>query len=111
MSFERAEIAIQSAEFEKLKKIVSSAFTTDADKFLKSIESNGMLVRQFEQVLDRGLLSKIGSGAVSGSEPAKELYGKMPASDQGQMREFYLTQLETVDTALRQKYKKIYRYS
>jgi hypothetical protein len=107
MSFERAEIAIQSAEFEKLKKVVSSALSENADKFLKSIESNGLLVRQFEQVLDRGLLNK----AVSGAEPAKELYGKMPASDQGQMREFYLTRLEQVDTALRHKYKKIYRYT
>src|SRR5438132_844769 len=107
MSFERAEIAIQSAEFETLKNMVSSALTKDADKFLKSIESSGILVRQFEQILDRGLLNK----AVSGTESAKELYGKMPASDQGQMREFYLTQLEKVDTALRQKYKKIYRYT
>ena len=107
MSFERAEIAIQSAEFEKLKKIVSSALTTDADRFLKSIENSGMLVRQFEQILERGLLNKV----VGGTESAKDMYGKMPASDQGQMREFYLTELEKVDTALRQKYKKIYRYT
>jgi hypothetical protein len=106
MSFERAEIAIQSAEFEKLKKVVSSALSESADKFLKSIEGNGLLVRQFEQILDKGLLNK----AVSGAEPAKDLYSKMPASDQGQMREFYLTRLEQVEPALRQKYKKIYRY-
>ena len=107
MSFERAEIAIQSAEFEKLKKLVNSALTDNADKFLKSIESRGILVRQFEDILQRGLLNM----AVSGTEPAKELYDKMPASDQGQLREFYLTRLEEVDPALRKKYMKIYRYS
>src|SRR6266404_3164370 len=107
MSFERAEIAIQSAEFERLKKIVSSAFTDNADKFLKSIERSGLLVRQIEEILDRGLLNK----AVSGAESAKDLYGKMPASDQGQFREFYLTRLEEVEPALRKKYMNIYRYS
>ena len=107
MGFEQAGIAVQSAEFEKLKKVVSSALAENADKFLGSVESNGLLIRQYEQILDKGLFNK----AVSGAESAKELYGKMPASDQGQMREYYLTQLEKVDTALRQKYKKIYRYT
>ena len=107
MAYEQAGIAIQSAEFEKLKKIVNSALTENAGKFLKSIESRGLLVRQFEEILQRGLLNN----AVSGAEPAKELYDKMPASDQGQMREFYLTRLEEVDPGLRKKYMKIYRYS
>src|SRR5258708_2619029 len=106
MAYEQAGIAVQSAEFEKLKKIVSSALTTDADKFLRAVESNGLLIRQYEEILNKGLFNK----AVGGTEQAKDLYGKMPASDQGQMREFYLTQLEKVDGALRQKYKKIYRY-
>ena len=107
MGFERAEIAIQSAEFTKLKDIVERALTVNAEKFLGSVENKGLLIRQYEQILDKGLLNK----AVTGAESAKELYGKMPGSDQGQMREFYLTRLEQVDTALRQKYKKIYRYT
>jgi hypothetical protein len=107
MGYEQAGIAIQSAEFTKLKDIVERALTVNAEKFLGSVESNGLLIRQYEEILNKGLLNK----AVSGMESAKELYGKMPASDQGQMREFYLTRLEQVDTALRQKYKKIYRYT
>ena len=106
MNFEQAGIAVQSAEFEKLKAIVNSALTENAEKFLGSVESNGLLIRQYEQILQKGLLNK----AVKGAESAQELYGKMPASDQGQMREFYLTRLEQVEPALRQKYKKIYRY-
>ena len=105
--FEQAGIAVQSAEFTKLKDIVERALTTDANKFLGSVENNGLLIRQYEQILDKGLFNK----AVSGTESAKELYGKMPASDQGQLREFYLTRLEQVEPALRQKYKKIYRYT
>ena len=107
MAYEQAGIAVQSAEFTKLKDIVERALTVEANKFLGLVESNGFLIRQYEKILDKGLFNK----AVSGAESAKELYGKMPASDQGQMREFYLTRLEQVDTALRQKYKKIYRYT
>ena len=33
-----------------------------------------------------------------------------PVSDQAQMREFYLSKLETVDQALRHKFKKLYQY-
>jgi hypothetical protein len=107
MGFEQAGIAVQSAEFAKLKDIVERALTVDANKFLGAVESNGLLIRQYEEILNKGLFNK----AVSGAEQAKELYEKMPAPDQGQMREFYLTRLEQVDTALRQKYKKIYRYT
>jgi len=38
------------------------------------------------------------------------LYQALPLSDQAQMREFYLSQLETVDIALRHKFKKLYQY-
>jgi hypothetical protein len=107
MGFEQAAIAVQSAEFTKLKNIVERALTTDANKFLGAVESNGLLIRQYEEILSKGLFNK----AVSGADSAKDLYGKMPASDQGQLREFYLTRLEQVDTALRHKYKKIYRYT
>ena len=41
---------------------------------------------------------------------AWQLYQALPLSDQAQMREFYLSKLETVDTALRHKFKKLYQY-
>jgi hypothetical protein len=74
---------------------------------MKSIESNGLLVRHFEEILNKGLLNKI----IAGSDSALELYKKMPASDQGQMREFYLTRIEEVDIEVRRKFQKIYAYS
>ena len=57
MGFEQAGIAVQSAEFTKLKDIVERAFTTDANRFLGAVESNGMLVRQFEEILNKGLFT------------------------------------------------------
>jgi hypothetical protein len=108
MAFEQASIAIQSTEFEKLKDLISKALNKDnVSKFMKSIESSSLLVRHFEEILNKGLLNKI----MSGSDSALELYKKMPASDQGQMRELYLTRIEEVDIEVRRKFQKIYAYS
>ncbi|MCU1311945.1 MAG: hypothetical protein JWO20_3070 [Candidatus Angelobacter sp.] len=108
MAFEQASIAIQSTEFEQLKDLISKALGKDnVSKFMKSISSDGLLVRQIEEILNRGLLNKV----VSGSASALELYKKMPASDQGQLREFYLTRIEEVDIEIRRKFQKIYAYS
>jgi hypothetical protein len=41
---------------------------------------------------------------------AQELYQSLTLSDQAQMREFYLSKLEGVDSALRHKFKKLYQY-
>jgi hypothetical protein len=108
MAFEQASIAIQSTEFEQLKDLVSKALSKDnVSKFMKSISNEGLLVRNIEEILNRGLLNK----AVSGSASAFELYKKMPSSDQGQLREFYLTRIEEVDIEVRRKFQKIYAYS
>jgi hypothetical protein len=108
MAFEQASIAIQSTEFEQLKDLISKALSKDSvSKFMKSISSDGLLVRNIEEILNRGLLNRI----VSGSTSALELYKRMPASDQGQLREFYLTRIEEVDIEVRRKFQKIYAYS
>ena len=108
MAFEQASIAVQSTEFETLKGLINNALSaSNVDKFMKSIESKGLLVRHFEEILKLGLINKVAVGATS----AEQLYNKMPASDQGQMREFYLTRIEQVDVEVRRKHQKIYRYS
>jgi hypothetical protein len=53
--------------------------------------------------------SKVGSAA-SSDLSAWQLYQALPLSDQAQMREFYLSKLEAVDTALRHKFKRVYQY-
>jgi len=40
----------------------------------------------------------------------QQLYQSLPVSDQAQMREFYLSKLETVDPSLRHRFKKLYQY-
>ena len=108
MTFQQAGIAIQSTEFEKLKSLINTALgASKVDKMMKAIESHGLLVRQIEEILNQGLLNEV----VRDADPALELYKKMPASDQGQLREFYLTRIEELDVAVRRKHQKVYRYS
>ena len=54
-------------------------------------------------------------GAIAGcsgpsGRSARSLYDSLPVSDQAQMRELYLTALESIELGLREKYSKIYRY-
>jgi hypothetical protein len=55
-------------------------------------------VRDFEGVLNRGLLGKEAAG----------VYAALPVSDQALTRERYLQQVETVSPELRQRYLKVY---
>jgi hypothetical protein len=41
---------------------------------------------------------------------ARGLYQELTLTDQGQMREFYLSKLEGVEEALRHKFKKVFQY-
>ena len=41
---------------------------------------------------------------------AKGLYQELTVTDQGQMREFYLSKLEQVEEPLRHKFRKIFQY-
>jgi len=113
MAFEQAAIKIEKQqEFSKLQRIVEQAFSPDrVEKFLKQLDRNGIRVREFDAVLSARLLEEVTGGSGSGKElSAWQLYQALPLSDQAQMREFYLSKLETVDTALRHKFKKLYQY-
>jgi hypothetical protein len=127
MAFEQATIKIEKQqEFAKLQAAVEQAFLPEnVERFLKQLDRKGIRVREFDGVLSARLLeevtggskagaSKVGSageGSAAGKElSAWQLYQALPQSDQAQMREFYLSKLETVDTALRHKFKKLYQY-
>ena len=102
--FEKAEIAVQNAEaFETLKTQIVDALTTNAERFLSGAASRSIDARQFERMLDAGLLD--------GQKRGKELYGQLTLSDQGLIRELYLTKVEEVQPELRRKYSKVYRYA
>jgi hypothetical protein len=116
--FEQATIKIEKQqEFSKLQAAVEQAFMPEkVERFLKQMDRKGIRVREFDAVLSARLLEEVtGGGAKAESAPGKELsawqlYQALPLSDQAQMREFYLSKLETVETALRHKFKKLYQY-
>jgi hypothetical protein len=113
MGFEQATIKIEKPqEYAKLQTAVGQAFLPDkVERFLKQLDRKGIRIREFDSVLSARTLEVAAGGSAAKSDlSAWQLYQELPLSDQAQMREFYLSKLETVDTALRHKFKKLYQY-
>ena len=113
VGFEQAAIKIEKQqEYAKLQAAVEQAFQLDrVERFLKQLDRRGIRVRAFDEVLSARVLEDVAGGsAASAGLSAWQLYQALPISDQAQMREFYLSKLETVDIALRHKFKKLYQY-
>ncbi len=108
MAFEQAAIKVEKEqEFGQLQAAVEQAFLPDkVDTFLKQLDRKGIRIRDFDRVLAAKVLESAGGSSVN----AQQLYQELPVSDQAQMREFYLSKLEAVDTNLRHKFRKIYQY-
>jgi hypothetical protein len=100
--FEQAAFAVQDEQgFQQLASRIEAAFAANrADLFLASVASKKLRVRQFEQVLEKGLLGN----------DSPELYKALPTSDQALIREKYLARIEKVPFELRQRFLKIYAY-
>ena len=101
--FTQAEIAVENQPaFGELKAAIDAAFApSDVGAFLRSVGKNGLRIREFEGVLEKGLLKP---------PAARSLYESLAASDQAQIREYYLTKAEQVDGRLRSKFKKLYAF-
>jgi len=108
MAFEQAEIKVQrEQEYGKLQAALEETFRPEkVEQFLKQLDRKGVRIRDFDAVLKKEVLQGSGDGSLD----ALSLYSALPVSDQALMREFYLSKLETVDTALRHKFKKVYQY-
>jgi hypothetical protein len=100
--FEQAAIAVRDEQgFRKLHALIDAAFDArDVELFLNSVSRKKLRVRDYEEILKRGLLGK----------DAVALYGALPVSDQGLTRERYLRLVEKVPLELRQRYFKAYAY-
>jgi len=100
--FEQVEIAVQNEEgFKKLHALIDSAFdSSQVEVFLDRVKRAKLRVRDYETILERGLLGK----------EAQTLYAALPVSDQGLTRERYLRLVEKVPVDLRQRYLKTYAY-
>ena len=109
VSFQQAAIKVEMAkEFARLQAAVEQAFLPEkAGGFLKQLDRKGIRVRDFDAVLAQRVLESVVGEAELG---ARQLYEALPVSDQGQMREFYLSKLEGIDVGLRHRFKKLYQY-
>ena len=100
--FEQAAIAVQDEQgYQKLHALIDAAFDArDVEVFLNRVKKAKLRIRDYESVLNRGLLGK----------EAIALYQALPVSDQGLTRERYLRLVEAVPLELRQRYLKVYAY-
>jgi hypothetical protein len=108
MAFEQAAIKVEKAEeFGKLRSIIEQAFAAGkTEQFLKQADRKGIRIRDFDAALKQRVFEGFGERGLN----PEQLYGSLVLSDQAQIREFYLSKLETVDQALRHKFKKLYQY-
>jgi hypothetical protein len=112
VGFEQAVIKVEKeAPFAELKGAIERAFASDnVEKFLKRLESRRVRIRNFEGVLNLQAIELVDGALKQTGKAAKALYGELTVSDQGQMREFYLSKIEQVGEPLRHKFRKIYQY-
>jgi len=98
--FQQATIPIQNEKtFADVKQAIEAAFgPSQVEQFLRKVSGAKLGVRQFEQVLSRGFLGR----------QTPQNYAALGASDQGQIREYYLRKVEQVAPELRQKYFRVY---
>ncbi len=111
MEFAQAQIAVENGPvFRELKSVIENALSErNVEAFLHTLKRFSFKVRQFEKVLAGHVFEQLPGAAAS--KPAEELYTGLSPSDQGMIREFYLTAIERVPMELRQKYQKLYQYS
>ncbi len=108
MGFEQAQITVEKQEtFAALEARVEETLAPQGiDAFMQGVMRAGFPIRQWEKLLAAGLLDKQGSALT-----AKQMYADLSESDRGLMREYFLTRIEQVPDAVREKYSKVYRYA
>jgi hypothetical protein len=112
VGFEQAVIKVENeAQFAELRAAIERAFSKEnVEELLKRLNSRGIRIRNFEAVLKQQAIEYVDGTLKQSGKTAKGLYQELTVSDQGQMREFYLSKLEQVEDALRHKFHKIYQY-
>ncbi len=100
--FEQAAIAVRDEQgYTKLHALIDGVFDArDVEVFLNRVRKSKLRIRDYEGILERGLLGKDAIG----------LYKALPVSDQALTRERYLRLVEAVPLELRQRYYRQYAY-
>ena len=106
MAFEQAAIKVEKTqEYSRLQSAIEQSFSpARVEQFLKLMDRKGIRIRDLDALLAQRVLD--GETA----QNAQQLYQSLTMSDQALMREFYLSKLEEVDSALRNRFKKLYQY-
>ncbi len=110
VSFQPTVIPVEKEkEFEELRGAIDRALGPErVEKFLKRVRRSGARIRDLEVILARGVFEKVDNTLAKLG--AQKLYQALTVSDQAQMREFYLSKVEEVDSVLRTKFQQLYRY-
>jgi|SRR4051794_6167987 hypothetical protein len=110
--FEQAGIKIEKEqEFQALRQSIERLLSPALiEKFFGKLEKKSVRIREFEKVLDLKLMESVDETLAKSGTTAKQLYEALTVTDQGQMREFYLTRIEEISPELRQKFHKLYSY-
>jgi hypothetical protein len=112
VGFEQAAIKVEKeAQFAELKAAIERAFSqASIERLLKRLDSRGIRIRDFDSVLTKQSLEHVDETLRQARKTAKGLYQELTVTDQGQLREFYLSKLEGVEEALRHRFKKVFQY-
>ena len=92
----------------ELKISIENALLTYPREFLQTVKRFGLRVRQLEQLFDQRVFEQLPGRQAS--RACEELYRDLGPSDQGLIREFYLTRIEEIPVELRAKYSRLFRY-
>jgi hypothetical protein len=92
----------------ELKSSIDNALLTHPNEFLHSVKRFGLRVRQLEQLFQQRVFEQLPGRQAS--RPCEELYRELRPSDQGLIREFYLTRIEELPVEVRAKYSSLFRY-
>ncbi len=112
VGFEQAAIKVEKEqEFRALEKSIAWVFGPDSvERFLKKVQKAGLRVRDLDLVIARGILEDVDEELAKSGKTGQALYRELTVSDQGQLREFYLSRVEQVAPESRAKFQKVYRY-
>jgi hypothetical protein len=106
--FTQAGIGVENQQaFRELQARIDRALGPAAERFLKSLAGRRIRIREFEEILAQGLLKNAARDASPSVD--QELYRALTLSDQGLMREYYLTAIEHSPDELRHKFSALYR--
>ena len=110
--FQQAGISVvKHKEFQQLHSALERVFGPKGiEGFLRLLQRKGVPIRDFDRVLHEKLLEQSDRELAKSGRSAQQWYNALSVADQAQVREFYLTALEAVDSPLREKFKQLYRY-